>query len=143
MKVGTAPLIPPGRDWQGAEGASAAALQALRDAAPTPLPERYFELLEQTNGGEGVLPVQPLNFCLYSAEEAAQCAREGTFRDHFPGLFAFAGNGAGEVIAFDLRQDPAGPIVYFDVCNSDLEESVVPLAESFDDLVEMIGLWDN
>ena len=48
--------------WSGNEGASAAALDTLRAAAPRELPSEYYQLLEYSNGGEGPLPDPLFNF---------------------------------------------------------------------------------
>jgi len=128
-----------GRDWFALTGASTDEMAALRALAPIALPEAYFALLEFSNGGEGPLPVQPCNFCLYPAAEAMQIAQEGAFRDSFPGLFVIGGNGGGELIAIDTITQ-GHPIVYFDMANIDSRESVVSLAPNFDAFVELIGL---
>lgn len=44
------------REWAAAPGASNAALEQLRRAAPVQLPESYFALLAESYGGEGPLP---------------------------------------------------------------------------------------
>ena len=128
------------RQWFSCAGASPDALAALRDAAPAKLPEAYLRLLESSNGGEGPLPLQPLNFCLDSAEEAASNALEGTFEEFFPGLFVIGSNGGGEAIALDFRGGEPWPVVYFDMTNSDIEESVVTLAPCFEAFAPLIGL---
>lgn len=128
------------REWHAADGASADALSDLRDAAQVPLPARYLDLLAFSNGGEGPLPVQPFNFCLYSAEEAAQIEREGTFKECFPGLFVIGGDGCGEAVALDLRAAEPWPVVAFDMTNIDPDESVRPIAPDFDAFVGLIGV---
>jgi len=136
-------MIDPDRDWHAAEGASADALARLRDVAPVQLPERYLELLAFSNGGEGPLPVQPFRFCLYPAEEAAEIEREGDFREFFPDFFVFGGNGGGEVIALDLRAAEPWPVVYFDMMNISLHESIQPLAPDFDAFLGLVGIDED
>ena len=133
-------MIPADREWFRNEGASAGALARLRGAASSTLPEDYFALLAFSNGGEGSLPIPPFNFVLYSAEEAVRIERESTFKDFFSGLFVFGGNGGGEAIAFDLRNAEPWPIVYFDMTNIDLEESIQLLAPDFASFARLIGI---
>ena len=128
-----------GREWLKVEGASSEAIALLKSIAPVDLPENYYSLLSFSNGGEGPLAVQPLWFCLYAAEDAAQIERDGTFQEFFEGLFVIGGNGGGEVVAFDLRESEPYPLVTFDMTNVNLPESVQPIAPSFDAALELIG----
>ena len=128
-----------GREWHQVEGASAAAIAQLKAIAPVRLPDSYYALLSFSNGGEGPLPVQPLWFCLYPAEEVVEIERAGTFQDFFPNLFVIGGNGGGEAVAFDLRANEPYPLVAFDMTNIDLEESIQQIAASFDAALELIG----
>jgi hypothetical protein len=128
-----------GREWHRTKGAPAEAVAMLKSAAPVDLPESYYSLLSFSNGGEGPLPVQPLWLCLYPAEEVAQIAGDGTFQEFFEGLFVIGGNGGGEAVAFDLRENAPYPLVAFDMTNIDLNESVRPIAPSFDTALELIG----
>jgi hypothetical protein len=128
-----------GRVWRKAEGASDAAMASLRQAAPAVLPESYYSLLFYSNGGEGPLPVQPLWIVLYPAEEVAEIARQGTFDEFFSGLFVIGGNGGGEAVAFDLRIAEPYPLIFFDMTNIDLAESVRLIAPNFDAALDLIG----
>ncbi|CAN5685897.1 hypothetical protein BH11PSE6_BH11PSE6_27770 [soil metagenome] len=132
-----------GREWRKVQGASPEAIALLKSVAPVDLPESYFSLLSFSNGGEGPLAVQPLWFQLYSAEDAAQIEREGSFRKFFEKLFVIGGNGGGEAVAFDLRENEPYPVVAFDMTNIDLSESVRPIASSFDAALELIGRDDQ
>ncbi|QET05025.1 SMI1/KNR4 family protein [Cupriavidus pauculus] len=133
-------MISETRTWFKAEGATTEAIAALRSASPIGVPERYYELLAFSNGGEGPLPVQPHNFCLDTAEMAAASARDGSHQEFFAKFFVFGGNGAGELIAFDTRADAPWPIVAIDMTNINLEESVMLVASEFEEFVAMIGL---
>jgi hypothetical protein len=84
--------------------------------------------------------VDPFNLCLYSAEEVIEIERERWYREFFPGLFVIGGNGGGEAIALDVRGAEPWPVVYFDMTNIDLQESVQPLAPDFDSFIAIIGL---
>jgi len=131
-----------GRIWRKKEGASGAAIAGLRAVTPASLPETYFSFLAFSNGGEGPLPVQPLWLSLYSAEDVAAIAEQGTFDEFFPGLFVIGSNGAGEGVAFDLRVSEPYPLVAFDMTNADLAESILPIAPHFGAALELIGLDD-
>lgn len=104
------------------------------------LPSEYLRLLAFSNGGEGPLAVQPWNFCLDSAEEAAKYRRERTFEEFFPGFFVFGGNGAGELLALDMRAPAPWPVVAIDSCNCDLGESLMTVAENFSTFLALVGV---
>ena len=50
------------RDWFSKPPASEDELAEIRQALPSTLPPVYFDLLAETNGGEGPLPVNPTTF---------------------------------------------------------------------------------
>ena len=136
-------MIPLDREWHPAPGASPTVLARLQGASPVRLPPAYLNLLAFSNGGEGPLPVQPFNLCLYSAEEVIEIEREGSYKDFSPGLLVIGGNGGGEAIALDIRGAEPWPVVYFDMTNINLTESVQPLAPDFDALLDMIGIAED
>ncbi len=84
------------------------------------------------------MSVQPLWLILDSAASVANTLRENTFSRFFPGLVVIGSNGAGEAIAFDFRKGKASMIVYFDMMNVDLGESIQPLAGSFAELLSLV-----
>ncbi len=127
-----------GRQWQKVVGAAPHAIDALKSIAPVDLPESYYSLLAFSNGGEGPLAVQPLWFCLYPAEEAAETERDGTFREFFEGLFVIGSSGGGEALAFDLRGSEPYPVVAFDMANTNLSESLTPVAPTFEAVLELM-----
>ena len=129
-----------GRDWKTLEGASPEAIGLLKSVAPVELSQSYWSFLTFSNGGNGPLAVHPLWLVLYPAEEVAQIERDGTFLPFFDKLFVIGSNGAGEAVAFDLREKPPYPLVYFDMTNIDLSESVALIAPSFDAALDFIGL---
>jgi hypothetical protein len=128
-----------GREWHKVQGASPAAIEQLKVAAPCSLPESYLSLLSLSNGGEGPLPVQPWWLCLYPAEEVVQIEQAGTFREFFSKLFVIGGNGGGEAVALDLRGVQPYPLVTFDMINTVLQESVLIIAPSFDAALYLLG----
>ena len=129
-----------GRDWTGNAGASEGHLKRLIEIAPTQLPQSYLDLLRETDGGEGPLPVDPWNFCLDPSKAVADLEQKGSQKAHFAKLFVIGGNGGGQAFALDLRLNGRMPVVMFDMCNFDLQESIIEVAESFDDFLPLIGV---
>jgi hypothetical protein len=124
--------------WSGDKPAPEADLQELRELSPVQLPETYFELLADANGYEGALSVDPLWLILYPAHEVIDIAQKGVFKEFFPGFFVIGGNGGGEAVAFDTRPGREGRVITFDMTNIDLEESVMEVAPSFDELLAKV-----
>src|SRR5690606_5415525 len=122
------------KNWQKKPGASGIALNRLASTSPFPLPESYLEFLAHSNGGEGPLSIQPGWLILDPAETVVETEICGTFHDFFPRQFVIGSNGAGEAIAMTKKGDGDVKIVYFDMSNSDTEESIIALASSFEDL---------
>lgn len=60
-----------GREWFANPPASADALAALRAAAPVTLPEAYYQLLADSDGGEGPLSVQPIVSALMTSRPSS------------------------------------------------------------------------
>jgi SMI1 / KNR4 family (SUKH-1) len=133
-------MIPSNRKWSQREPASVEAIAGLNAVANVPLPTEYLQLLAFSNGGEGPLAVQPWNFCLDSAEEATKYQSERTFEEFFPGFFVFGGNGAGELLALDLRGAAPWPVVAIDSTNCDLSESVLRVAKDFGVFLSLVGV---
>ncbi len=122
------------RDWTSAPGATEAALHALRQAAPVELPRSYYDLLAQSDGGEGPLPVQPYTLCLDPATTTAKAIRDGGY---FEGFIVFASSGGGELLAFDIRGAAPWPIIAIDMVAG--PETAEPVADDFDTLLDLIG----
>jgi hypothetical protein len=128
------------KDWKIETGAEASEIASLIAASAHPLPDDYLSYLSFSNGGEGPLSIHPLWLVLDDAAFVAHSLREGTFAEFFPGLVVIGSNGAGEAIAFDFRQGVANGIVYFDMTNSDLTESIQHLAASFTEMMSLVEL---
>jgi hypothetical protein len=126
------------KDWQTQMGSPADELADLISASSNPLPDDYLSYLNFSNGGEGPLGVDPLWLVLDNAAFVAHSLREGIFAEFFPGFVVIGSNGAGEAIAFDFRRGVANGIVYFDMTNIDLTESIQPLAASFTELMSLV-----
>ena len=128
-----------GCEWFKNEGAGEDAVSRLSAVAPILLPASYLTLLRYSNGGEGPLPVDPWNFCLDTAESAADTEQNGLMKECFPNLFVIGTSGGGEAIALDASVPAPHPVVQFDMTNCNLTESVRRLAPDFDALLDMIG----
>lgn len=127
------------KDWQAALGAPQKAADALIAASDTELPSDYLAFLAYSNGGQGSLSVHPLWLVLYPAKLVTDLLNDATRRLTFHSVLTIGSNGAGESIAFDFRPGAAFGIVYFDSANTDLQESVVPLAASFTQLLTKLA----
>jgi hypothetical protein len=132
-----------GREWFKNEGASEDAISRLSTVAPFQLPPSYLALLRYSNGGEGPLPVDPWNFCLDTAELAADTEQNGRLKEFFPNLFIVGTSGGGDGIALDASKPAPRPVVQFDMTNCNLSESVHQLAPDFDAFLELIGRSAN
>lgn len=124
--------------WFKKAGVSPEVLAELRAACD--LPAEYLELLASSNGGEGSLGVQPYRFVLDSAEDAAKNHREKTGNAGFLGFFVFGGDGAGKLLAFDLRGNKPWPVVALDMTNIHSAEGVRKVADDFSIFVTYIGV---
>jgi hypothetical protein len=128
-----------GREWFKTEGASEEAISRLSAAAPIALPTTYLMLLRYSNGGEGPLPIDPWNFCLDTAEAAADTEENGRLKEFFPNFFVLGTSGGGEAVALDANLPAPHPVVQFDMTNCNLAESVRSLAPDFDSFLKLVG----
>ena len=126
--------------WQPKAGAAHEELAKLVAASGVRLPQDYLAFLRLSNGGEGPLSVDPLWLVLDSVDTVTDTLADGTFTEFFPSFVVIGSNGAGEGIAFDFRADGDAGVVYFDMTNTDLAESVRPLAASFTGLLALAGV---
>src|SRR4029453_3043958 len=80
------------------------ALDALRNRAPLNLPDSYLFQLENSNGGEGDLAVNPGWIAFWPAENIITWNADYEVDKWLPGFFGFGSNGGGELFAFDVRR---------------------------------------
>jgi hypothetical protein len=111
---------------------------ALRNKAPLKLPDSYLLQLEDSNGGEGDLAVNPGWIAFWPAEDVITWNAEYEVDKFLPGFFGFGSNGGGELFAFDLRRGDPYPIVMVPFIPIDPRQAV-QIANSFDELREFIG----
>ena len=131
-------LTDPKRKWDACPPASDDAIEQLRLASSLYHPEKYFELLRYSNGGEGPLALPPLYFMLYQAEYAADLNQSSDQREHHPEHFVFGSYGGLEAIAFDMRGEAPWPIVMYDPVAG--TESCVRIADTMEDFIQALGL---
>lgn len=128
-----------GREWHWMGGASAQTLEELRAAAPDELPAGYLQLLSMSDGGEGPLPVHPLNLCLDPAHEVIARLGNGNYgQPEFTDFLIFGGNGGGEYLALDMRGGAPWPVVTIDMVGG--PESAEIVATDFDRFIDLIGV---
>ena len=126
------------KNWQTASGATISRLEELVSIAPFTLPESYISFLSKFDGGQWCLNVEPYWLCLDSAKEVIKTEQDGIFHESFSDFFVIGSNGAGEAIAFKIKAKGEAQVIYFDMSNIDITESVQPLASSFDELIKLI-----
>jgi SMI1 / KNR4 family (SUKH-1) len=124
--------------WRPAAPAEPGALRELVAATPSQLPEAYLALLQVSDGGEGDLGVQPCWCCLWPARDVHRFHEEYEVPRYAPGLLAFASNGGGELLAFDLRNGPPYPIVSVPCIGMTLKEARL-VAADFESFVYLLG----
>jgi hypothetical protein len=99
-----------------------------------PLPAALLELYHVCNSGEGSLPYQPWNFTLWGVNEVVELREHEHYRKCYPELVFFGSNGGGEYFGLN----PAGRVFYMDPIAG--EESLVVIAQSFDEFVANVGI---
>ncbi len=125
--------------WRAEPAAPAKVLAELRRGAPAPLPDAYFEFLARSDGGEGDFGAEQLGWVsFWPSSEVLILNREYDLQTVLPGFFGFASNGGGELIAFDLRENGASPVVMIPFIPMDARESVL-VSPSFDEFRGMLG----
>jgi hypothetical protein len=98
-----------------------------------PLPTGLIELYHTCNGGEGSLPVQPLNFVLWNLEFVVETREDLHYRKYYDQFVFFGTNGGGEYFGVD----PAGRIFFMDPVAG--EESIAVVAATFDEFAALVG----
>ncbi|MDX8356797.1 SMI1/KNR4 family protein [Sphingopyxis terrae] len=126
------------RDWHRSPGATAEALKSLRAALPMEMPASYFSLLSFSDGGEGPLAVQPFYLCLDPTAEIIERQSKPPGQSEFETIFIFGGNGGGEYLALDLRQEQPWPVISVDMI-AGLESAEI-VAKDFESFLDLVGV---
>ena len=95
--------------------------------------------MRESNGGEGDLGVEPGWVSIWPAQAVLESNGSYPIATHLPGFFGFASNGAGELLAFDMRGDQQWPIVMVPFIPMNPAE-VVEIAASFEELRVLFGV---
>lgn len=117
------------------EPSSKADLEKYLPQLPSELPEAYLNFLRQYNGTEGDLPVQPYCFQLWKSDELSEANKDYEIQNYLPGYFGIGGNGGGELIAFNLKNQRIFAIPF---CPMD-EQDALLVAENFEEFEKTMG----
>jgi len=110
------------------------AIAALSDASLVELPEAYVSLLRLSNGGGGPLSLEPGWFEFWPVQDVLPLNHGYGVREFAPGLFGFASNGGGELLAFDMRRGPPWRIVMVPFIGMK-EADIIGIAADFSDFL--------
>jgi len=123
-----------GKDWRaGAPAVADAEFAAALRRIGRPLPGKLLELYRSHDGGEGPLPSEPYNFCLWGIGEVADRRESEHYRKHYDRYVFFGSNGAGEYFGID----DAGRVFFMDAVAG--EGSIKVYSDTFDEFVAHIG----
>jgi len=125
-------------NWQRAKPAGADVIQRLAAEVGLELPQDYLVFLGYSNGGEGLLGVEPGWFQIWPAEQVVELNESYAIKEFLPVFFGFGSSGGGELFAFDIRACVPWPVVMvpFDCLQPNLAKPVVP---DFGKLVQHLG----
>jgi hypothetical protein len=124
--------------WRSVGPASEDDLKKLRRAFREVPPDRYFELLHYSNGGEGDFGAAPGWFAPWSAAEVMNFNRIYEVQERLPGLVGFGSNGGSEMFAFDTRTQPWPVLAIPFAADDPLQATWV--AQDFDAFFALIGV---
>jgi hypothetical protein len=123
----------PSAEWMRELPADGRIVEQLEAALPA-LPADYLAFLRLSNGGEGVLGVEPGWFQLWTAEEVPRRNQDYAVTELLPGYIGFGSSGGGELLAFA----PTRRIVMVPFIPMDASEARV-MATSFRELAAVFG----
>jgi hypothetical protein len=86
-----------GGTWRKAPRSNNDTVRKLRDEGPVGLPDRYFEFLRFSDGGEGDLGVEPGWFAPWASTEVIQLNGDYQIAACLPSFFGFGSKGGGEM----------------------------------------------
>jgi hypothetical protein len=125
-------------EWDRQSPASRENIAALTAQVGLELPTDYLVFLQNSNGGEGCLAVDPGWFQIWPAEKVAEWNQNYRVAEFIPGFLGFGSNGGGELFAFDMRGNKPWPIVMipFDWMEP---AQAQPVADNFNEFVKKLG----
>jgi hypothetical protein len=123
--------------WNRCAPASSEDIKALTQAVQLPLPECYLEFLKISDGGEGILGIEPGWFQIWSASEVIELNRAYSIDEFIPGFFGFGSNGGGELLALKLIKPdvPVFMIPFIPLSESEARQ----IAPNFDAFLIQLG----
>jgi hypothetical protein len=124
--------------WTRRPPASAAAIESLEASCDFTLPEEYLSFLRFSDGGDGVLCIEPWYFQLCSAEEVVAYNQGYNVEEFLPGFFALGSNGGGEMLAIRKRDGSPCP-VYMVPFIPMAESDAVQIAHDFEMFAMALG----
>jgi SMI1 / KNR4 family (SUKH-1) len=129
------------RKWDRHPSASVAEIDALNLAVQHPLPNIYLEFLRISNGGEGMLGIDPGWFQIWSASDVLGLNKAYQISEFLPGYFGFGSNGGDELLALKLSL-PEAPV--FMVPFIPLSEAQArQITPSFEEFLGQLGRLNN
>jgi hypothetical protein len=123
--------------WHRCDPASSENIKALTQAVQFPLPESYLEFLKISNGGEGILGIEPGWFQIWSASEVIELNRAYSIDEFIPGFFGFGSNGGEELLALKIIKPdaPVFMIPFIPLSESEAQQ----IAPNFDAFLIQLG----
>jgi len=109
-------LSDPDAGWTRRPPASEAAIQTLIADCDFALPPDYLTFLRYSNGGEGILCIDPGWFRICPAEEVIEYNRGYCVEKYLPGYFAIGSNGGDEMLAIRMRDGSPFPVYMVPFC---------------------------
>lgn len=126
--------------WDPEEPAKPESIQKLVDNAGKELPEEYLALLSYSDGGDGVLGIEPGWLQLWSSAEVLENNKDYEIVEYIPGFFGFGSSGGGELLALDTRGGKPWKVVMIPFVPMSAELAIV-IAEDFDEFIRAIGRY--
>jgi hypothetical protein len=126
--------------WDPEEPAKPESIQKLVDNAGKELPEEYLALLRYSDGGEGVLGLEPGWLQLWSSTDVLENNKDYEIEAYIPGFFGFGSSGGGELLAFDTRRGKPWKIVMIPFVPMSAELAIV-IAQDFEEFIRAIGRY--
>lgn len=130
-------LSDPTAEWSRCSPASESAIRMLIEACDFVLPQEYLLFLRYSNGGEGVLCIEPWYFRLCAAEDVVSYNQGYHVEEFLPGYFAIGSNGGDEMLAIRKRDGSPCPVYMVPFIMAD--NDVVQIAHDFEMFAMALG----
>lgn len=123
--------------WTPSQPAVPESVTRLQSMAGIPLPPAYLSYLRRAGGGEGDLGVEPGWIQFWPVEKVLELNRAYEVHQNLPGFFGFGSNGAGELLAFDMREAGDPPVVMVPFIPMSAEDAQL-VATTFEELIRRL-----